>query len=208
MSDMKSDRVDRHRDEGLYSERIQKDKQGKEKFTRIPDTQQITFATFFNFLKNHFENFTPSKQLAGKVIDKQTTVENLHFLKNLLKNLGEKNLSTSSDFTQKLSNIWSDLLEDFDNIEISERKNLEEVSNFRQMMDKIKNFPPDSEHRLGYYLLLHAGKDWIPFPYIEILEKLHNDHVEDPKNSTLSKWFSLIDSVIASLKQNFPFKGF
>ena len=115
-------------------------------------------------------------------------------------------MSTSSDFANDLSIIWIRLVEDFDNIEILERKNLQEVASFRVMMDEIKNFPPDSDHRFGYYLLEHAGKDWLPFPFIEMLARLHQEHVMDSKTSTLSAWFKKIDGVITNLKSALPFK--
>jgi len=210
MSDIHSDRVERHRDENVYASRIERDKKGKEKYTPLPskEDKRVLIATFFSYLKRLFDTFSPSKKLAGKVIDHQSIIENLKIFKKLFKKLGEQDLSNSSDYAAHLSEIWTVLLEDFDNIEIIERKNLSEVARFREMMDKIKNYPPDSEHRLGYYFLQQAGKDWLPFPFIEILEKLHKEHKEDAKNSTLSMWSKLIDTVITNLQSILPFKGF
>jgi hypothetical protein len=74
------------------------------------------------------------------------------------------------------------------------------------MMDTIKNYPPDSDHHFGYYLLQQAGKDWLPFPFIEMLETLHTEHKENPKENTLSTWINRIDGLLKNLRANLPFK--
>ncbi len=208
MNDRRIDRVERPRDEGLYSSRMEEKKKEKEKFSKdLPEEdKKILLATFFSYLKKMFDTFSPSKQFAGKVIDQQSIIENLQNVKKLLQKLSKENLSNSPEFATALSNAWGVLLEDFDKVEILERKHLQEIASFRKMLDAIKNYPPDSEHRFGFYLLQHAGKDWLPFPFIEILEKLHKEHLEDPKTSTLSRWFKLINKVMENLKVQMPFK--
>lgn len=207
MVDGPIDPTERHRDEGMYVSRIERDRQEHEKFSRIePSDKKVMVATFFSYLKRMFDTFSPSKKLAGKIVDQQKILENLLLFKKLLEKLGHENLSNQSDFATELSKVWSRLLEDFENIEILERKNLQEIASFRKMMDSIKNYPPDSEHRMGYYLLQQAGKDWLPFPFIEILKKLHIEYQADPKKSTLSVWFALIDGVIKNIKSLLPFK--
>lgn len=197
------DRIDRHRDEGVYIEKIGKDKKDQEKFQDLTPDQdkKILRATFFSYLKKMFDTFSPSKNLTGKVVDYQTVFNHLEEWKKLLKKLRQEDLSRSAPFAISLSDTWCELLEDFDQVEILERKNLQNVSSFRTLMDTMKNYPPDSEHRLGYYLVQHAGKDWIPFPFIEILEKLHKDHIEKGAKSTLSNWENRVDGVIHGLKR-------
>lgn len=203
MVDRPLDRVERPRDEGVYADRIE-DKKKESKYSQVPpkDGKQIMLATFFSYLKKMFDTFSPSKQLVSKVVDQQKIIENLLHFKKLLVKLSEQNLSNSAEFAAALSKSWCILLEDFDTIEIMERKNLKEVASFREMMNTIKNYPPDSEHRFGFYLVQQAGTDWLPFPFIEMLSKLHTE------SSTLSSWFKQIDGVIANLSVQQPFKGF
>jgi len=208
MGDYRSERVDRHRDEGLYTDQIEKDRKEREEFSEQESEEtKILFATFFNQLKTFFGLISPSKKFAGKAIDKQEAVDHLREFKRLLKALGTTNLSNSSEYATDLSDAWCKLIDDFDNIEIIERKTLSEVSQFRETMDTIKNYPLESEHRLGYYLLEHAGKDWLPFPFIEILEALHTEHQSNTKKSTLTKWVSLIDQTIEKLTPNLLFRN-
>ena len=208
MVDRRVDRVERPRDEGVYVSRLGKDKKEKQKYSKLPADQdkKLLLATFFSYLKKMFDTFSPSKKIAGKVVDIQSIVEHLEAFKKLLEKLGKQDLSSSSDFATELSDQWSLILEDFDTIEIMQRKEANKTTDFRKMMDAIKNYPPESEHRFGFYLLQHAGKDWLPFPFIEILEKLHKDHLDSAKSSTLTLWLSLINQVIENLKQGLPFK--
>lgn len=208
MGDRRIDRVERPRDEGMYSSRIERDKKEHEKFSKTPpeEGKELLLATFFSYLKKMFDTFSPSKKLAGKVIDQQSILEHLLLFKKLLQKLSKQDLSNSPEFATQLSDCWSKLLGDFDHIEIMERKNLQGISNFREMMDQIKNYPPDSEHRFGFYLLAQAGKDWLPFPFIEMLEGLHKEHLANPSVSTLSAWFKLIDDVVKNLKTQISFK--
>lgn len=202
------ERTERPRDEGVYSARIQEDKKEKGKFSELPsgNEKKILSATFFNYLKRLFDTFSPSKNLAGKVIAQQTLVDQLEELKALLQNLESENLSNSPEFAIALSDIWCLIIDGFDQFEVMERGNLKKLSSFRKLIDTIKNYPEDSEHRLGFYLLQHAGKDWLPFPFIEILSTLHQNHQEDAKNSTLRIWTSEIDEVIDHLKKGIPFR--
>lgn len=209
MVDRPLDRVDRPRDEGVYVSRNE-DKKKENKYSPQPpkETKQILLATFFSYLKKMFDTFSPSKQLVSKVVDQQKMIENLLHFKKLLVKLSEKDLSQSAEFASELSNTWCTLLEDFDTIEIMERKNLKDVASFREFMNSLKNYPPESEHRFGYYLVQHAGKDWLPFPFIEILAKLYTEYQTTPKTSMLSSWLKQIDTVIAGLSLHQPFKGF
>jgi len=208
MSNRRIDPSEGPRDERLYASRTQEDKKEKEKYRQLPSSEgkEILLATFFSYLKKMFDTFSPSKKLAGKVIDQQTIIEHLQSFKKKLAELAEKDLSNSPPFATQLSDIWSLLFEDFENVSVLERKDLKEIASFREMMDIIKHYPPESEHRLGYYLLQHAGEDWLPFPFIEILKQLHDQHLEDPKTSTLTTWQTLIDNVITNFKRQLPFK--
>jgi hypothetical protein len=142
MVDRPLDRVDRPRDEGVYVSRIE-DKKKESKYSSKPpkEDKQVLLASFFSYLKKMFDTFSPSKQYLGKVVDRQKIIENLLHLKKLLEKVSTKDLSQSAEFATELSNIWCILLEDFDTIEILERKNLKDVAMFRQLMDDIKKLP-------------------------------------------------------------------
>lgn len=202
MPDIPSNRIDRPRDENIYVSRIERDKKEKEKFTNIPpdSAKKILFASFFSYLTNLFNSFSPSKKMTGRLIDQQSIIANLHIFKELLEELSKKDLSQSTDFASDLSVIWHRILDDFDNLEIVERKNLSKLSPFRELIYTIKNYPESSEHHFGYYLLMQAGNDWLPFPFIEILSELHLNHKKHGDKSTLVSWIKMIDKTIGELE--------
>ena len=206
MGDRPVERVERPRDEGLYSARVEPDKKGKEKFSKTSPEREILFATFFSYLKKLFDAFSPSKELAGKVIDQQSIINRLQQLNKLLVRLGEKDLSTSSEYATELSDLWCLIVEDFEHVQIMERNDLKKIAEFRNLLESIKHYPKDSEHHLGYYLLQHTGKDWLPFPFIEMLEALHTEKRQQSEKNTLSKWQSEIAIVIKNLQSTLPFK--
>lgn len=199
---MRGDKVG-PRDEGVYIPPIEKEKHEKEPFKQSEGERQILFATFFSYLKKLFDAFSPPKELAGKVINIQGIIEHLHILKNLFQDLQKENLSQSAPFTDDLSKIWHILTDDLENLEVAERKNLPELSAFRHLMDDIKNYPNHSDHRLGYYLIKHAEENWLPFPFIELLDSLHK---EESKTGTLAKWIKSINDLISKFHIHIPFK--
>lgn len=202
MADIPSNRIDRPRDEHIYVSRIEKDKKGKEKFTDIPpeNAKKILFASFFSYLTNLFNSFSPSKKMTGRLIDQQSIIENLRLFKELLEELAKKDLSKSNEYASDLSLIWHHLLDDYENLEIIERKNLIKIVPFRELIYTIKNYPENSEHHFGYYLLMQAGNDWLPFPFIEILSELHLNHKKHGDKSTLVSWIKMIDKAIDELE--------
>jgi hypothetical protein len=204
MVDRRIDPSEGPRDDRLYVARIQEDKKEKEKYRQIPSDEEkaVLLATFFSYLKKMFDTFSPSKKIAGKVVDLQSVIEHLEELKKKFAELSEQDLSNSPPFATALSKVWCKLFEDYDNIAILFRKRLAEVATFRELMDAIKHFPPESDHRLGYYLLENAGEDWLPFPFIEMLKQLHEEHIQEPNTSTLSSWQKQISTVIKELKSN------
>lgn len=194
-----SDRIERPRDEGIYITPIEKDKRQQSRdLPHKEKEKQLLYASFFSMLMKVFEQFPPSKKFSGTIIEQQAIIDHLHQLDHLLESLSKENLSRSVEFTTELSEIWGLLLEDFEAAEILERKNLEKIVPFRQLIETLKNYPEDSDHRLGYYLLQHAGKDWLPFPFIELLLQLHEE------KGTLQKWRGVIGKVIESLQYTPP----
>ena len=77
-----------------------------------------------------------------------------------------------ADYLANLSSVW---------------KRIHQKSQTKQMHDflsSIADFPEKEDYPLGYYLFKEAGKDWTPYPAIEILRMLH----EEPEHKTLINW--------------------
>lgn len=120
--------------------------------------------------------WTISWLMAQKIVDELNAVESpkeLSFLINELKAfikdlylLKGADLSSDWRFCESLSSHFKKLtesIEGYPNL-------LPQLKDFIAMIDK---YPESEPHSLGYYLSLNAGAEWIPFPFMEILHRLH-----------------------------------
>lgn len=216
-ADKQVDRVERPRDEGVIVPEIEKEKREKENQKKSPEelNKNLSIFVFFNYLIKTYKIFFYSKTASGKIFDIEHTINHLYSFKNSLKKLAKQDLSKSPLFAEDLSKKWIALNNDFEKIEITKRKRPDTLKKFFNMIEIIKYFPQraiekmmlvkssqDLEHRLGYYLFEQTGKDWLPFPFIEILQKLHIDYQKNTKASTLWKWVVLIDEVIQDFEKD------
>lgn len=69
---------------------------------------------------------------------------------------------------------------------------------FKIFVDKILHYPAYQTHTFGYYLTEHAGQKWIPFPYMELMQKIHQEHQKNPTASALLEWVRLLDDTLRS----------
>lgn len=197
MSDIQKGRLDRPRDEGVIVPPIQGDKKGKQPYTQIPENQgkRILFASFFSALKKAFDSLVQDEgSLGGRVIEKQTSLETILAFKSLMEELASKDLSQDADFALHLSELWHKMQEDFSSLQILERKNPEKVTAYRLFLETINRYPRDADHTLGFYLFEQAGKNWLPFPFIEMLATLHGEQ------KTLNHWIDKLKQLATLLK--------
>lgn len=209
MADIEKGRIDKPRDEGVESSRVEADKKEKTPYVQLSNSsaKRILAATLVNTLKNLFNAFSPvgeEKSLANRIIDQQTILETLSKFKKLLSNLGEEDLSQNALFAQSLSEQWLKIKEDFNKIQIIERKGSNKVASFRRVIDAINHYPQHVDHSFGYYLLEQAGRDWLPFPFIEILLTLHLEYQKKRETSSLRHWIFLIEEVEKEIRGKIP----
>jgi hypothetical protein len=108
-------------------------------------------------------------------------------LKNHMEILKIEDRSSDLPFFNELASSWKSLLE-----EQRIRKN-KEISHF---IKQIQSYPNNEEHSLGYYLSENLAKHWIPAPYCQIIEKLHIDHLNEPKQSILVQWTDELNQIL------------
>ncbi len=119
----------------------------------------------------------------------------LKLLKSELDILSKKNVSQDYQFSEELSKNWHTIL-DF----VRQYKDhLHEESYMCQLekfIEVVHRYPDNSEHALGYYLTKFIGEDWLPFPFMEILEVLHEDAILKQDKSTLATWIKQIEEIL------------
>ncbi|HSX26552.1 MAG TPA: hypothetical protein VLE89_06060 [Chlamydiales bacterium] len=176
--------------ENYKVEPIEKDKSGKENPPEdLPDKKALVgaqvlllFRKFIDFFEDLLEKGSVEKKMK----------DHLLLLKKALELLKTEDRSQDIPFLNHLSDLWSLLLED----SFQFRKQTPISLKFKSLIKSIQGFPQSQEHTLGYYLIEHAGQKWLPFPFMEIVQKLHSEHQKNPTSSTLESWIKQIAQLI------------
>ncbi|MCP5492417.1 MAG: RNA ligase family protein [Chlamydiales bacterium] len=65
-------------------------------------------------------------------------------------------------------------------------------SRFDAFLQAANAYPQGDAHSFAFYLANHVGDTWLPFPFLEILRKLHQGYVLRKKRSELQHLIRLI----------------
>ena len=144
--------------------------------------------------------FLASRPIAGRKSALANELElELTDFKNVLVDLTKKDVSRDPDYAQHLSQVWHQLLESANLVEFLERKKTDVLVQLKTLIETFNHYPAKQEHSLGYYMTEFAGKEWLPFPFMEQLHLLYEDYVSHKKESQLFHWISSIDLILANL---------
>jgi len=144
--------------------------------------------------------FLVSRPLAGQKSALANELElELSALKKALVLLSKEDVSRDPDYAQHLSQIWHQLLDSVNLVEFLQRKKNDTLSQLKIFIETFAYYPPKQEHSLGFYLTEFAGKEWLPFPFMEQLHGLYEDHLVHKKESQLFHWISSIDLILSNL---------
>lgn len=146
--------------------------------------------TPFLFLLNKFLKFTgktnEEKQRVALNID-QLGADVLE-IRDILHLLKDQDQSENAQFSQCFSEVWHRMTEYCDLVISFREETAINLDALEKFIDSVKNYPPNEEHSLGFYLSEYAGKDWLPFPFMEILKKVHTDFIVNREDSYLERW--------------------
>ncbi len=138
------------------------------------------------FLETHRSSHIAQADAAG----------NLKNLKKAFDILKREDRSQDVAFLGELSQVWTQALEDSLHFRHEEAELI-----FKMLVKKISHYPENLPHTLGYYLTEYAGQKWVPFPYMELIQKLHREHELNPNSSILTEWVLILEDLIASLQK-------
>jgi hypothetical protein len=177
-------------------------KEREEKFQDLPKSpsKPMGFAIMTTLIKQ-FINFFTSKE-KGKLlfIDQHQMIEDIASFKKLLQILSQDDQSHNPEFVQQLSELWHNLEEDCNSILSYSREAPKYFTGLKKFLNSLQTFPPKEDHTLGYYLKESVGKEWIPFPFMNMLQALHKESLEDPERCTLAQWISVLDTILGETK--------
>ena len=144
--------------------------------------------------------FLASRPLAGQKSALAGELElELSALKKALVQLSKEDVSRNPDYAQDLSQVWHQLLDSINLVEFLERKKNDVLLQLKTLIDTFEHYPPRQPRSLAFYMTEFAGKEWLPFPFMEQLHQLYEDHLANKKESQLSHWISSIDLILSNL---------
>ena len=181
---------------------VEKDRKAKEELfsgRKTFEQKPLVFATLLSYFKKVLNLFSSKGKTRLLMIDRQQFLEDLLIFRKFLQTLANEDQSHNPDYTKQLAELWHNLIDDFNHVAQFEKKIPKELEKIKNLIDKLHHFPHGEDHTLGYYFAEYAGKDWLPFPFMEILQKLHEDYLATPQLSDLREWINLLNEVIESL---------
>ncbi len=157
------------------------------------------FAAYVSLLfKKFLELFERTSERGLTASAEKEVLEHLISFKEILEILKTEDRSQDSPFLNNLSQLWHQLLEDM----LRFRRQTTLSTQMRALLKQFQQYPENQEHSLGYYLTEYAGQKWLPFPYLEMIHRLHMQHKKNPENSSLASWTTALKELILLLKQS------
>jgi hypothetical protein len=177
---------------------IEKDKREKEEgYTGLKNsTRTQAFAALVSYFKKILAVVASKSRNQLYLYDQQHLLDDVLAFRQLLLILSVDDQSHNPDFTQQLSELWHNLLDDC-NYPVSQESLPEIVNKLKFFIAQVQNFPLGADHTLGYYFNAYAGKNWIPFPFMELLQALHQEYNASPMISVLQNWISLLNEILS-----------
>ena len=177
--------------ERYHIDAVERERQAREqKNSGEPPEEKGGLAAYF--LKLVHRIFTLLLAQPEKAHAEKGVVESLKSLKAAFEILKREDRSEDIQFLKHLSYVWTRVLEDA----LGFQRDSELALQYKILIKKIDRFPENQVHTFGYYLSEYAGQKWIPFPYMEMIQKIHSEHEKSPAVSALTEWTALIDQLL------------
>jgi len=190
-------------DDWLKVQRIEKDRSRKEEDSSKEESKPhpILFACLTYIFNNLLNTFFPQQKSQVDTIEKQQLIDDLTTFKKKLQILSTEDQSQNPEFIQQLSELWHNLLEDCNILNITSQKPDLQLKGIQDFIHTIQLYPQSEDHTLGYYLTEYVGAVWLPFPFMEMLKKLHENYQNNPEKSDLGQWLASLSHLLAPKEQ-------
>lgn len=181
---------------------IDKDKHQRENKALERDFRHSPLAmlgTIIVFIKKNIEETLNLEVVKTPDVEIDPSIKLFDKLRHLITLLQIQDHSQNIEYAKNLSSTWHSIIDYYIPTTLDRLPSKEAKQSINQFIGEVRKYPKDSDHSLGYYLTNYAGEHWLPFPFMKILRKLHEDHVTAPTHSFLSKWTKDLTKIIKIL---------
>ncbi len=158
----------------------------------------IVFALIAKFLKQVEDHQEELKFLSQS----ESILYHLKQFKITIDQLKEEDLSQELSFALRLSKSWN-AITDYIILMPKSKKNHSFFLEGSLLIESINLYPQEEEHTLGFYLSHYAGQDWLPFPFMKMIQQLHEEQASNPASSHLEIWSNSLARLIEFFTQTF-----
>jgi len=164
--------------------RIIREQQEKDQGGKPPNKKPHLAAQILAMIKKAVDSLIhlTKRGSSGEIV--ASPEENLFRLKTAFETLKIEDRNQDVPFLNNLSDIWHHLLED----SLQYQRSDPVYAPFQNFLEDIQTYPPEEEHSFGYYLTEYTGQQWLPFPYMDLIHRIHSDYQNHPKSSALERW--------------------
>jgi hypothetical protein len=186
-----------YRVEEIERIRLDEERQGKRPPNEPPEDEgKPGFSAFVLLLMDKVLEYVKHSINRGLSAASEIEVrETLLLFKAALETMMQEDRSQDAPFLKRVSQIWQKTLEQSLSLKASSPLGKQ----LRAFIKEIETYPENEEHTFGYYLDEYVGLQWLPFPYMELILKLHRQHEADPGSSLLARWAALIGEMLGLL---------
>ena len=192
---------DRSEQEKLAVQKIESDKKSEDDQKYLASQhkeESALYATVVVALKKILHLFKRQRSEPKEEFLKEPLYQISKQIRDLFTILKDKDMSKNPEFAESLSTYWHQLIYHIEKIEEQKIPTVVHLGKVKDFVSLINDFPPKQDHSLGYYLSQYAGEKWLPFPFMDLLEKIHTGYLDNPSGSHLSTWLFLLDEIILS----------
>jgi len=169
-------------------------KRKREEEERKLSKKKIFIGILANILKKIADLIFP-KTLEGS-LEMRISVDSLEKIFAGLNRLKKENFSQDLDYLNTFSQNWHMLLQEMAKL----KKSSLHYKKIEQFVQLLQSYPENSAHTLGYYLSEYAGSEWLPLPFMAMLDELHQNYQSNPDQSPLNKWSEELQNLIEEIK--------
>jgi hypothetical protein len=165
----------------------------------------LLWADVTSYLKKILQFFSSDKvkaQMQVTDLSRQLAVVVTHF-NDQLKQLSQQDCSRDPDFVGKLTKAWHEMLSATSHAAALFKAKPAVIATIHALCKEIESHPPHADHTLGFYLKGETA-NWLPVPFMELLEQLHKQYQLRRQISPLGSWISSFEQVIAALNEVEP----